>query len=264
MENKHAAARIRYQACPLCGGQDLSKVGTADCTGHPCYKPALPQTMTWLQCASCSHVFTDGYFSDDALAILFSETLESQRVGHDPMKQRAVSAQIIEKILPYTSSGDWLDIGFGNGSLLFTAHEYGFTPVGVDLRASSVDALRKTGIEAYCIDINRLSMPDRFGVVSMADVLEHMPYPVEGLQSVHALLKKDGMLFLSMPNADAVAWRFLNSQNANPYWGELEHYHNFGRKRLYQLLEDNGFKPLRYGISSRYIVCMEVVAQKIC
>jgi predicted SAM-dependent methyltransferase len=79
---------------------------------------------------------------------------------------------------------------------------------------------------------------------------------------VHALLKKDGILFLSMPNADAVAWHFLNSQNANPYWGELEHYHNFGRVRLYQLLEENGFEPLRYGISSRYKVCMEIVARK--
>lgn len=52
--------------------------------------------MTWLQCASCIHVFTDGYFNDDALAILFSETLEGQRVGHDLMNQRAVSAQIIK------------------------------------------------------------------------------------------------------------------------------------------------------------------------
>jgi hypothetical protein len=48
----------------------------------------------------------------------------------------------------------------------------------------------------------------------------------------------------------------------NPYWGEIEHYHNFGRRRLYALLEEHGFEPARYGVSFRYRACMEVIARR--
>ncbi len=65
-----------------------------------------------------------------------------------------------------------------------------------------------------------------------------------------------------MPNMDNMVWRLLHANGVNPYWGELEHFHNFSRKRLYALLEEHGFVPLAYYVSERYRVCMEVVAAK--
>jgi predicted SAM-dependent methyltransferase len=96
----------------------------------------------------------------------------------------------------------------------------------------------------------------------MADVLEHMPYPKDGLRQAYGLLQERGVLFVSMPNSESVLWTAMNQSNANPYWGEIEHYHNFGRTRLYSLLEEAGFEPVRYGISERYRACMEVIARK--
>ena len=100
-------------------------------------------------------------------------------------------------------------------------------------------------------------------VISMADVLEHMPYPVSALQEAHTLLAPEGLLFVSMPNSDCYTWRMLDRLDGNPYWGELEHYHNFGRQRLYSLLRQHGFEPIDYGISERYYMCMEVIARKV-
>ena len=57
---------------------------------------------------------------------------------------------VIEKVLPYKSKGVWMDVGFGNGSLLFTAHEYGFEPVAVDLRKENVLIMQQLGIQGYC------------------------------------------------------------------------------------------------------------------
>jgi hypothetical protein len=76
------------------------------------------------------------------------------------------------------------------------------------------------------------------------------------------LLADGGVLFISLPNSDSMLWRALDRENANPYWGELEHYHNFSRERLYRLLRETGFEPLRYGISERYRACMEVIARR--
>ncbi|MFH1603224.1 MAG: class I SAM-dependent methyltransferase, partial [Pseudomonadota bacterium] len=255
-------ARTLYTACPLCNTGDIRPLLTADCSGHALFHPAIPPQMTWLKCAACQHVFTDGYYTEDALELLFGQTHENQRIGFDMDNQRAISARMVEKVLPYAQTGNWLDVGFGNGSLLMTAAEYGFVPVGIDLRRPNVEGMKRFGIEAHCVDIGELNQPARFSVVSLADVLEHMPFPRESLEIVHRLLRSGGILFLSMPNMDSVLWRSLDESQANPYWGELEHYHNFGRKRLFELLHVCGFEPVRFGIGERYRVCMEVLARK--
>ena len=219
--------------------------------------------MKWKRCTKCTHVFTEGYFTEDVCKLIFSKIHEHQRVGFDVEQQRITSSHIIEKILPYASSGNWLDVGFGNGSLLFTAQEYGFTPIGLDLRSDNVRMMSSLGFESYCKDITDLSLNSKCSVISMADVLEHVPFPKSVLEAAYRLLADAGVLFVSMPNMESVAWKALDDQKVNPYWGELEHYHNFGRNRLYQLLQEFGFEPIRYGISERYRACMEVIAKKV-
>lgn len=257
-----AMTRIPYDGCPLCSGRDLKVRMTADCSRHPLYAPEIEPVMTWLHCAACQHVFTAGYHAPAALEIIFRKTHDNQKVGHDLEGQRFVAARMIEKVLPHASQGPWLDVGFGNAALLFTAGEYGFVPVGIDLRKDNVERLSRTGHEAHCVDLAVLEMPKRFRVVSMCDVLEHMPFPKASLEAAWRLLDSRGALFLSMPNMDSMLWRALDSSHVNPYWGELEHYHNFGRERLYSLLRDSGFEPVRYSVSERYRAGMEIVAHK--
>ena len=170
---------------------------------------------------------------------------------------------IVERVARFVTEGSWLDVGFGNGSLLFTAQEWGFRPLGLDLRPASVEALQRLGIEARAADLTTLDEPGRFAVISLADVLEHMPFPRDGLVAAHRLLQPDGVLFVSMPNYDCMAWRLLDAGNANPYWGELEHFHNFSRARLETVLREQGFEPLHYAVSERYRVCMEVIARRV-
>lgn len=254
--------RIAFEACPLCEGKTVALLRKGDCSKHPLYRPIVDRTMNWMQCRDCSHVFTDGYFSDEVANVVFERTHDNQKPGWAFEQQRVVSARMVDTVAQYVKDGSWLDVGFGNASLLFTAEEWGFTPVGLDLRRSSVDALAKLGIEAHCVDIADFDAPSRFSVISMADVLEHMPYPKKGLAAAKRLLRPDGVLFLSMPNYNCSAWRLLDAANGNPYWGELEHFHNFSRQRLYSLLAETGFVPVHYGISERYRVCMEVVAKR--
>jgi protein O-GlcNAc transferase len=177
-------------------------------------------------------------------------------------RQRPVSARMVERAARYAQGGSWLDIGFGNGSQLFTAEEWGYVPVGLDLRKDSVHALKQLGYEAHSLPVEELDGRERFTVISMADVLEHMPFPKAGLAAAHRLLRQGGILFLSMPNMENMVWRLLHANKVNPYWAEIEHYHNFSRKRLYALLQEHGFEAVEYHVSERYRVCMEVIAIK--
>lgn len=254
--------RTLFGKCPLCECPALADSVTGDCSGHPLYHSSLSNVIRWKQCTSCAHVFTEGYYTDEACRLIFSKTHEPQQTGFDLEQQRSTSSRIVDKVLPYASSGTWMDVGFGNGSLLFTAQEYGFAPLGLDLRADNVKVMTSLGIESYCKDISELFLQSRCSVISMADVVEHVPYPKDTLRAAHKLLSDAGVLFISMPNIESMVWKALDRQMANPYWAEIEHYHNFSRSRLYRLLREVGFEPVRYGISERYRACMEVIAKK--
>lgn len=255
-----AEARIPYTGCPLCQNSKIPFLLEADCTAHPLYHRQLPPTIRWHRCVACDHVFTNGYFTPAAAELVFGGTNAAQRVGVDMEGQRGISARMVAKVARHVDSGAWLDVGFGNGSLIFVADEFGYRASGIDLRRESVAALQSFGFEAHCMAIEELDKPGQYSVVSMADVLEHMPFPKKGLDAAHRLLRPGGALLVSMPNMDCTLWRTLDSQNANPYWGEIEHYHNFGHHRLYALLQEHGFAPIEYGVSERYRACMEVIA----
>jgi len=257
--------RILYDACPLCGCQAIVDVGTYDCSSHELYNPELPRVMNWCECFECRHMFTDGYFGPASLAVLFSRTHDYQEPGYDPERGRGLWSRVVERVTAFhgAAAGRWLDIGFGDGTLLFTAQEWGYDPLGIDLRPTSVEKLAALGIPARAVALESLDDPDGFAVISMADVLEHMPFPKPALEHARGLLAPEGLLFLSMPNKDTVSWRVLERERRNPYLIEIEHYHNFSRGRLYALLAETGFSPLWYGVSQRYICGMEVIARRM-
>lgn len=261
-EHAPAPMRIAYDACPLCGCEDAEEVGVAQCVHHPCYVRGLPPTIRWIRCDGCEHVFTDGYFSDEAFALMLQSAQASQLPGPETARGRPIAAKIVESVSLTRGSfeGRWLDVGFGNGALLATAAEFGYATVGLDLRPEAVKRMKALDFDARCLDLTALDEDVRFDVISMADVLEHTPFPRLLLEKARRLLVPGGALFLSMPNSDAFAWKDLERAGKNPYWSELEHFHNFGRARLHALLREHGFEPKRYAISERYLACMEIVA----
>ncbi len=99
-------------------------------------------------------------------------------------------------------------------------------------------------------------------VISMCDVLEHMPYPREALAQAHSLLRPGGLLLISLPNLESSSWRLMDQASANPYWAEIEHHHNFGRSRLSALLREHGFSVAMFDIPYRYKAQMELYARR--
>jgi protein O-GlcNAc transferase len=260
-------SRTEYAACPLCDAPRSNRTiaNVASCTGHALWRDGLPAQINWFSCGGCGHVHTDGYFDGPSLEFLFAKTQDSQTPGYNVEAQRYVAADMVERVISErgSSRGRWLDVGFGSGSLLTTADEYGFDVTGIDLRETSCAPLRKLGYNVSSAELMALDEPafGVFDIISLCDVLEHMPFPRPALTRCADLLRPGGTLFLSMPNADCFAWRALDKVNQNPYWQELEHYHNFGRKRLERLLRLHGFEPVSYSVSKRYRLGMELIAK---
>ena len=237
--------------------------GQADCTRHSGWVEGLPPVMNWCKCAKCGHIFTDGYFSDAAMALLMQTTQEAQHPGKDAERRRDMWAPVVERVSRFAPlGGAWFDVGCGGGALLAVASEFGYSASGIDVRSDVVADLADMGFDVDCVSLEQHD-GGPFGVVSMFDVLEHLPFPCDALRVARSKVTDGGVLAVSVPNMDSHAWRSLDDAGMNPYWIEIEHYHNFTRSRLTDLLTDHGFAVESFAVSNRFRLGLDIIARAV-
>ena len=122
-----------------------------------------------------------------------------------------------------------LDIGCSYGRLLQLARAQGAIVHGVDLDEAAVRFLQGIGIPA---DVRIGSWP-AMDVVCAMNLLEHLPDPAGLLPDISRILKDDGRLVMSVPNA-------ADYGAAGPYWIgfriDLEHLNYFTVESLGRML----------------------------
>lgn len=255
--------RVKFDVCPLCYSQEVAPVGRAECTGHALYKPQLPDMISWRMCKSCKHVHTDGFFDADAYNLIYPRTPPKELAGYDIERQRLSAAKTVSQICKFVPAGSWLDVGFGDGSLLLAAQEFGFGTTGLDIRGDNVAAMNELGVEAHELCIEQFNPARPFDVITMVNLLQHVPFPGSAIAHAARMIKPKGILYMVLPNMATAVWEAMDKQKDNPFWADMEIYHHFTRDRLYKLLAQNGFGPVQYDVSDRFRSTMEVTAVKI-
>jgi SAM-dependent methyltransferase len=97
------------------------------------------------------------------------------------------------------AGGRLLDFGAGNGAFLLAAGRRGYTARGVEQGATSIALARQnSGLEVGSLAEVEQS-GDRFDIIHLADVLEHLPQPGTILQRLSRLLAPGGVFFLEGP-----------------------------------------------------------------
>ena len=225
-------------------------------------------------------MFTEGYFTEAALDVLFGNTQDMQVVGNDIEYHRNISAKMVQRVVEALGLPDdrlWLDIGFGNGSLLMTAKEFGFEVFGIDLRKKNVEDLQELGIPAHhgtlASAIAEVAFKAKPTVISMADVVEHEPYPLDTLRAARELINSPGMAahfhaqrkFAAVAPLERNRSRIRTGMRSSTTTTSRENGSmprcGIVAKRLYAALRDSGFRPRHYAISERYRGCMEILAE---
>ena len=265
------ALQAVYPACPLCDSASET-LGFANCTPHGLWHEPLPPTIEWMRCTSCGHVHNHHYWTDAGLAEVFrnanagqladaSGNHESKRATWVPVVDRVVGLLGGHRVVANQDSRPvWVDVGCGDGALVMTAADYGFASVGLDARAESVRRIQELGFSAMQHDFMALKFEIVVDVLSMMDVLEHIPYPREALRKAAQVLRPGGLIVLSMPDLASSSWKVMDAVKLNPYWLEIEHYHNFSRDRIVALLRESGFEVVDFTVPNRYKAQMELYA----
>lgn len=148
--------------------------------------------------------------------------------------RREILAKVIDAYVPRGSA--ILDVGCGTGFVLqqlkndYEAH-------GLDAAPIAVDFCHQKGLPN--VHLGLLGETDfgrrEFDLVSFLDVLEHLDDDVDAMTKARALVKKDGLLLVTVP-----AYQFLWSAH------DVSHHHRrrYTRGSLERAVRAAGFEPL--------------------
>jgi 2-polyprenyl-3-methyl-5-hydroxy-6-metoxy-1,4-benzoquinol methylase len=98
-----------------------------------------------------------------------------------------------------------LDLGCGDGTVLWLAREDGWEVKGIELFPEHAELVRATlALDVETSDITSYEGSDNaWDCVVLTHVLEHLPDPVGALRKIRNLLKPNGAGVLEFPNIDA-------------------------------------------------------------
>jgi len=148
---------------------------------------------------------------------------------------------------------DLLDIGCGDGGFLSMAARAGFSVHGMDIdnRAINLASDGRGLTDVWCANwrtLTDLQHTNRYDVVTMFDVLEHMSKPLEIMPSVLSTLKPGGSVCISVPRYDRWPRLFDPEADFPPH-----HLTLWTETALLSLLDRSGFthtqilkKPLAF------------------
>ncbi|MBW3570463.1 MAG: class I SAM-dependent methyltransferase [Gemmatimonadetes bacterium] len=200
-------------ACWICGGERLRPVTRAifEFSAYAQQDPELARytgaTVEIVRCRGC------GFAQPAALPSLpdYFERMYDQRWSDEWMEAefrdgtkdlifREVVARLSDRVPARRRT--LLDLGAHVGRLIQLAAEAGWRAEGVELNPrTSAYAARATGLPVHRADLRDLEAQGRrYAAVTLIDVLEHIPRPVEALLGVKRVLEPGGWIAVKVPH----------------------------------------------------------------
>lgn len=200
------------------------------------------ESVIYMKCNSCGLVYAVPRPIEEDLEDFYHNTYYDYT---DPEINRTLFTRFMLRRLKLIETvkdkGSLLEIGCGVGYFLLLAKQSGWNICGVELSKWSSDYARKVyGLDVKTGMLKTAGFPkDRFDVVLLNHVLEHMPNPFAELNHVYKILKQSGIIVVDLPNFES-----LTSQVHREHWSLLrpkEHLYQFTPKTLHLLLKKAGF-----------------------
>lgn len=194
-------------------------------------------------CAKCGIYYQAPKLPDDFLNSVYSNYVGGKRAQKKRYKSALIvrenSALSFSKHIQNSESFSILEIGSSSGYNLenIRKHFDKVSLIGVDIDEDSVNFGIKMGNNLKATDAFKLDQ--KFNIVFMNHVLEHLTLPVEFVSEAKNLLKKDGKIIVNVPNS--FEWKHKNNVREVP---SFEHLNYFSEEGISNLFKKAGFKIL--------------------
>ncbi len=156
--------------------------------------------------------------SREELNRIYSESYFSRgRKYTPPAGDRSTDPQLLNDqrkltlVQNHTTGKKLLDVGSAMGGFMRVAADAGFTVEGVEVSQFGAEYTRRElGLPVHCSSLREAALPSStYDVVTMWDVIEHLPDPLENLAEVARILRPGGVCFVTTGDVSSRYARML-------------------------------------------------------
>lgn len=232
---------VAVTECPVCKGRSLKPF--RNCKDFT----VSHETFTILKCEECSLALTSPRPNTEKLGKYYQSEEYISHSGKSsgllgPLYTIARKYALNWKagILKNSAAhGSALDFGCGTGEFLATLKTQGWNIEGVepsDLARAKAKTITSQEIHASLEGVS----DKQFNAITAWHVIEHVPDLTLTIQQLQSMLKKDGTIFIAVPNYESP-----DAQKYKDLWAGYDvprHLWHFSKKSMTQLLASNGLK----------------------
>lgn len=193
------------------------------------------------RCGNCLSVYSTKSFSEIELRTHYASYYHTENtLSGIPTLLRY--REIVESLAEFRKNNTVLEIGCGSGELLEICREYGWEVLGNELSSSALEVLKAKNINHVRLDFESSKITNKFDVILLFEVLEHVTDPKALLDFCCQALRQGGILLGTTPNS-----RSINSMCLGSDWsiyGLPEHLNVFSPRGLSACALESGFDIL--------------------
>lgn len=228
---------IEKIACVGCLSKEKTFFGEK--SGFPLYKCSNCKMISLYKIPENSSVVYDAeYFSGGGGGFGYVNYDEDKEPMRESFKKYL---DLIKKMSGGT--GKLFDVGSATGFFLILAKAAGFAVSGVEMSDFAAAKAREKGLDVKTGTLDKVNFKDsQYDVLTLLDVLEHMPDPENDIKVVAKMLRSSGLLVVNTPDSGSLYAKVLGMK-----WHLIvppEHIHYFNEKGMRALLQRNGFEIL--------------------
>ena len=167
------------------------------------------------QCNSCNNIYLGQYsktFDSELYSYYVKYSGKTKEQIYDPLTKKSY-LQVLKLLASYGGGKNILDVGCGNGSFVDAAMNEGYSIKGIELSQTAVDIAQGFGLPVRNLDFfSREIEQSSYDVLSMFEVIEHLPEPIQFLKRAEHVVKRGGLVYLTTPNFNSLDRKLIGKR----------------------------------------------------
>lgn len=217
--------------CLVCNNSNFQKVFIA----NDCYD--------YVRCNNCEMVQMEPIPNSSMLDELYNSEEISYNASGSEFSNIVKPIGIIDRIyiLKSIQTGKHLDIGSGVGGFLKTMSS-NFDSEGLEVNKIHSSIGINNGLKIHNMYSSQFAPTSKYDIITMLQVIEHLPDPKSVILDVKRLLKPGGLFYVACPNFESISFKLFGEKHRHV--STFGHLNLFSPKTLSEVICQEGFELL--------------------
>jgi 2-polyprenyl-3-methyl-5-hydroxy-6-metoxy-1,4-benzoquinol methylase len=179
----------------------------------------------------------------------------SKHYNEEELRLTQIAAEVADSVLKSTSlntNSNLFDIGCGEGFFMSFLEQLGWSVYGTDyseagIKAQNPQLLSKMTVGNAELDLNRrIAEGQKFKLVNLGNILEHVTDPIYFIRMIKQLIDTDGVLRIVVPNDTSELQALLKSlgKSNDEWYSAPDHLSYFNFNSLTNFITKEGFNVI--------------------